>query len=135
MFEFEPDEYIFTKFAHYFKQRRKVKEANLAHAVKLCDIKPRLTIFARAITGEPIEIYDAEREGGYKNNNFFLPSTIKVFLTPEENVSFYVFRILYLSIQKNNNLNWNDNKEHTLLDSQEQAESTANIVLNNLFEF
>ena len=134
MFEFEPDEYIFTKFAHYFKQRRKVKEANLAHAVKLCDIKPRLTIFARAITGEPIEIYDAEREGGYKNNNFFLPSTIKVFLTPEENVSFYVFRILYLSIQKNNNLNWNDNKEHTLLDSQEQAESTANIVLNNLFE-
>jgi nitric oxide reductase NorD protein len=134
MFEFEPDEYIFTKFAHYFKQRRKVKEANLAHAVKLCDIKPRLTIFARAVTGEPIEIYEAEREGGYKNNNFFLPSSYKAFLSPEENVSFYVFRILYLSIQKNNNLNWNDNKEHSLLDSQEQAESTANIVLNNLFE-
>jgi nitric oxide reductase NorD protein len=134
MFEFEPDEYIFTKFAHYFKRRRKVKEANLIHAVKLCDIKPRLTIFARAITGKPIEIYDAEREGGYKNNNFFLPTSYKVFLSPEENISFYVFRILYLSIQKNHNLNWSDTNEHTLQESQEHAESTSNIVLNTLFE-
>lgn len=134
MFEFEPDEYIFTKFAHYFKRRRKEKEASLTHVVNLCDIKPRLTIFARAITGKPIEIYDAEREGGYKNNNFFLPTRYSVFHTPEENVSFYLFRVLYLSVQKNHALNWSDNLEHTLLESQEQAKNNSENVLNNLFE-
>ncbi|MGB1309155.1 MAG: NorD protein, partial [Oceanihabitans sp.] len=73
MFEFEPDEYIFTKFAFFFKKRKKNKEAALQHVVYLKDIKPRLTIFARAITGDAIEIFVAEREGGYRNNNFFLP--------------------------------------------------------------
>ena len=57
---FEPDEYLFTKFAYYFKRRKKEKQEQLVHAVKLVDIKQRLTIFARAITGESIEIYDAE---------------------------------------------------------------------------
>ncbi len=133
MFEFEPDEYIFTKFAHYFKRRRKRKEANLAHVVKLSDIKPRLTIFARAVTGSPIEIYDAEREGGYKNNNFFLPSKYAEFSTIEENTSFYLFRILYLSIQKKMNLNWKEVKEYSLIESQKKAEDTASEVLNYLF--
>lgn len=134
MFEFEPDEYIFTKFAHYFKKRKKAKEASLAHVVKLSDIKPRLTILARAVTGQPIEIYDAEREGGYKNSNFFLPSKCKLFLSPEENVSFYVFRVLYLAIQKNKNLNWNDTKEHSLEESQKQAKITSDTVLTTLYD-
>ena len=69
---FEPDEYLFTKLAYYFKRRNLKKQENIAHAVNLSDLKPRLTIFARAITGESIEIFEAEREGGYKNNNFFL---------------------------------------------------------------
>ena len=57
MFEFEPDEYIFTKFAFFFKKRRKAKEKELEHAVSLGDLKSRLTIFARAITGDAIEIF------------------------------------------------------------------------------
>ncbi len=133
MFEFEPDEYIFTKFAFFFKKRKKKKEAGFEHAVNLNDIKPRLTIFARAITGQPIDIYDAEREGGYRNNNFFLPQKFHEFKTVEENVSFYLFRILYLSIQKNLNLNWNDNQEHNTLDSQKLAFSTSSKVLKSLF--
>ena len=71
---FEPDEYIFTKLAYFFKNRSKRKQEDSAHSVLLIDLKPRLTIFARAITGESIEIFEAEREGGYKNNNFFLPT-------------------------------------------------------------
>ncbi|WP_024769204.1 nitric oxide reductase activation protein NorD [Aquimarina macrocephali] len=134
MFEFEPDEYIFTKFAHYFKCRRKKKEANLAYAVKLNDIKPRLTIFARAITGKPIEIYEAEREGGYKNNNFFLPSKYAEFLTIEENISFYLFRVLYLATQKNLDLNWNDTLEHSVEESRILASDTSSKVLKRLFE-
>ncbi|WP_456442021.1 VWA domain-containing protein [Psychroserpens sp.] len=134
MFEFEPDEYIFTKFAFFFKKRKRKKEAALEHAVYLSDLKPRLTIFARAITGEAIEIFEAEREGGYRNNNFFLPVKFYDFSTIEENVSFYLFRVLYLSIQKNLSLNWKDNVEHDLKESQEKAQETSIEVLQNLFE-
>ncbi|AUP79001.1 nitric oxide reductase activation protein NorD [Flavivirga eckloniae] len=134
MFEFEPDEYIFTKFAFFFKKRKKKKEAELEHAVNLSDIKARLTIFARAITGESIEIYEAEREGGYRNNNFFLPTKFYDFKTEEESLSFYLFRVLYLSIQKNLNLNWNDNQEHELIESQQKAQNTSGKVLQVLLE-
>ncbi len=133
MFEFEPDEYIFTKFAFFFKKRKKRREAELEHAVILIDIKPRLTIFARAITGNSIEIYEAEREGGYKNNNFFLPTKVAEFNTVEENLSFYLFRVLFLSIQKNLNLNWTDDEEHELLESQLKAKETSHHVLKELF--
>ncbi|MFA5297970.1 MAG: VWA domain-containing protein [Lutibacter sp.] len=131
---FEPDEYLFTKLAHFFKRRSLKKLENLAHAVNLEDLKPRLTIFSRAITGEAIEIFEAEREGGYKNNNFFLPVQFAEFPSEEENISFYLFRILYLSVQKNLNLNWNDNQEHDLLESQKKALETSKIVLESLFE-
>ena len=134
MFEFEPDEYIFTRFAHYFKRRKKRKEASLPNAVSLSDIKQRLTIFARAITGTSIDIYEAEREGGYKNNNFFLPTKFSEFSSVEENTSFYLFRVLYLSVQKNLDLNWNDSLEHTLEISQLEATNTSEKVLKLLFE-
>ncbi|MCF6295678.1 MAG: VWA domain-containing protein [Flavobacteriaceae bacterium] len=134
MFEFEPDEYIFTKLAHYFKRRKKKKQERIAHAVKLEDIKPRLTIFARAITGKPIEVFEAEREGGHKDNNFFLPVYFADFPSIEENISFYLFRILYLSVQKNLDLNWNDKKEHELAESRLKAQETSQQVLNVLFQ-
>ncbi|MFO7674491.1 MAG: VWA domain-containing protein [Lutibacter sp.] len=131
---FEPDEYLFTKLAFYFKRRNLKKLENIAHAVNLSDLKPRLTIFARAITGESIEIFEAEREGGYKNNNFFLPTTFSDFPSAEENISFYLFRIVYLSVQKNLNLNWNDHQEHELLESQQKAKETSLAVLESMFE-
>lgn len=131
---FEPDEYIFTKFAHFFKRRSKKKEAEIAYAVRLNDIKPRLLLFARAITGEPIELFEAEREGGYKNNNFFLPAVYASFPTSKDNISFYLFRILYLSVQKTMNLNWSDAKDHSLIESRLKAEENSEVVLKELFE-
>lgn len=134
MFEFEPDEYIFTKFANYFKRKKKNKQRLNLTAAKLEELKPRLTIFARAITGKSIDIYDAEREGGYKNNNFFLPSYVSFFDTIEDNISFYLYRVLYLSMQKNNNLNWNDNQEHELEESQQEALNKSPEILESLFK-
>ena len=131
---FEPDEFLFTKLAYFFKRRSLKKQKDLAYSVNLEDLKPRLTIFSRAITGEAIEIFEAEREGGYKNNNFFLPVKFAEFPSEEENISFYLFRILYLSVQKNLNLNWNDNQEHELMESQQKALETAKMVLESLFE-
>ena len=134
MFEFEPDEYLFSKFAKYFKRRKKAKESDKKNVAKLEELKPRLTLFARAITGKSIEIYEAEREGGYRNDNIFLPNKIDFFDNIEQNVSFYLFRVLYLSIQKNLDLNWNDNQEHELLESQEKANKTSALILKELYE-
>lgn len=131
---FEPDEYIFTKLAYYFKRKRLKRQGEILHSVSLDEIKPRLSILSRAITGNSIEIYEAEREGGYKNNNFFLPPSFAEFSKVEDNVSFYLFRILYLSVQKNLDLNWNDNQEHELIESQNKAEETSPLVLKSLFE-
>jgi len=133
MFEFEPDEYIFTKFAFYFKRRKRKKQANLEHAVNLCDLKPRLTLIARAVTGKAIEIFDAQREGGYKNNNFFLPTLMSKFPSEAENISFYLFRTLYLSVQKNLGLNWEGGEEQDLNVSQERALESSEIILKELF--
>ena len=93
-----------------------------------------MTIFARAITGNSIDIYPAKREGGYKNNNFFLPILYSELPTYEENLSFYLFRILYLSVQKNLNINWQDTTDHPLEDSQEKALKSSKEILENLFE-
>ena len=129
---FEPDEFIFTKFAHYFKRRNRRKHEKLEHVVALQDIKSRLTILARALTGQAIEIYAAEREGGYKDDNFFLPSEFHGFPQTTDNLKFYLFRILYLSIQQQLALNWTDQAEQSLSDSQSKAEETAPEVLDRL---
>jgi nitric oxide reductase NorD protein len=131
---FEPDEYLFTKFAFFFKKRRLKKQESKTYSVKLSEVKPRLSIFARAITGCSIDIYEAEREGGYKNNNFFLPAYFDEFQTTEENLSFYLFRTLYLAVQKNLNLNWVENEEYDLENAQLKALETSNLVLTILFE-
>ncbi len=128
------DEYIYGKLVNYFKRRKKVREDTLSQLVVLSDIKARLTIFARAITGEAIEIFEAEREGGYKNNNFFLPSKFAQLPTQDQNISFYLFRVLYLSIQKNNNLNWPDGREHDLNQSRKKAMHSSKKILEILFD-
>ncbi len=133
MFEFEPDAYIFTKFANYFKRRKKQKEASIEHTVNLEDVKQRLTIFARAVTGKSIAIYPAEREGGYKNNNFFLPQKVSFFATEEENIAFYLYRVLYLSIQKNLGFNFLNSEEKELKEAQQKALKTSKSVLKELF--
>lgn len=131
---FEPDEYIFTKLAYYFKRKKLKKQETLVHRVLLSDLKPRLTLIARAVTGKSIEIFEAEREGGYKNNNFFLPTEFSEFQSVNENISFYLFRVLYLSVQMNLKLNWNDESEHELQDSRKIALETSSKVLESLFE-
>lgn len=93
-----------------------------------------MVLFARAITGESIELFEAEREGGYKNNNFFLPSVFSSFPTNKENISFYLFRILYLSVQKNMDLNRSDSIDHSLSESRLKAAENSEVVLKELFE-
>jgi len=128
------DEYIYGKIASFFtKRKRETLEAD-SKTVILDDIKPRLSILARAITGNSIDIYPAKREGGYKNNNFFFPTLYCEFPIYEDNLSFYLFRVLYLSVQKKLELNWHDPIEHPLENSQEKALTSSKEILVKLFE-
>ena len=132
---FEIDEYIVGKFFKHLKKSKKISPEILARTVMLTSIKPRLTILARALTGNPIEIFPAEREGGYKNNNFFLPISFALLSTKEDNLTFYLFRILYLSVQQRLNLNWTlEEQDQPLALSQLKAFETSDDVLAILFE-
>ena len=132
---FEIDEYIVGKFFKHLKKSKKISPEILARTVTLTSIKPRLTILARALTGNPIEIFPAEREGGYKNNNFFLPISFAELSTKEDNLTFYLFRILYLSVQQRLNLNWTlEEQDQPLSLSQQKAFETSDDVLAILFE-
>lgn len=132
---FEIDEYIIGKFFKHLKKSKKVNPEILERTVALSEIKPRLTILARALTGRAIEIFPAEREGGYKNNNFFLPISFGEFSTKEKNHSFYLFRILFLCVQQRLNLNWTfDEKEQLLLVSQQKALESSIQILKVLFK-
>ena len=132
---FEIDEYIVGKFFKQLKKSKKINPEIIAKTVTLQEIKPRLTILARALTGNPIEIFPAEREGGYKNNNFFLPISFAELETKDENLTFYLFRILFLSIQQRLNINWKPNeKEQSLALSQQKALEASKEILTILFD-
>ncbi|MGV8994114.1 MAG: nitric oxide reductase activation protein NorD [Flavobacterium sp.] len=127
------DEVLYKKVLKYFKHRRLNDTEILSRQITLSSIKPRLLLLARALCAAPIEIFPAEREGGYKNLNFFLPIECSLFPSKEENLKFYFFRTVYLSVQKQLNLNW-DNIEETHQLSLEKAKETSGIVLSKMFE-
>jgi nitric oxide reductase NorD protein len=128
------DEYIFGKFANYFKNNKKYSNEIVERSVSLIEIKSKLTILSRATTGRAIQIFPAEKEGGYKNDSFFLPTSFSEFSTKQLNLSYYLYRILYLSIQKKLNLNWDNSNEQSVEVSQQKAIETSQQVLNILYE-
>lgn len=128
------DEYLYSKFSGYLKKNKKIPAEVLARTVYLDDIKAKLTIFSRAVSGQSIEIFIAEKEGGYKNNSYFLPVSFSLFDTKELNQQFYFFRILYLSVQSMLNFNWQIEANRTPELSFQKAEETAPEVLEVLFK-
>ncbi len=127
------DEFLYGKISNFFRKKRKEAVQASSTIVFLEDINDRLSVFSRAITGCPIKIYNAEREGGYKNNNFFLPSNFGVFETYKENFEFYLFRLLYLSVQKNLKMNWKTGLDHGVVESRQKALDVSETILKQLF--
>ncbi len=127
------DELLFGKIAQYFKTRKKNK--NIAeHTAYLDDIKFKIQILASALCEQNIDIYEAEKQGGYKNEAFFLPAHSSFFPTQEENIQYYVFRILYMYAQKKLGYNWKDNALHSDIESLTIAEEFAPQVLRLLYQ-
>ncbi len=127
------DEFLFTKIANYFKNNKKVSSDELVKTVFLENNKEKLTILARAITGNDINIFPAEKEGGYKNNSFFLPSSFNLLESHSDNYNFMIYRVLYLSIQHKLNLNWNIDENQTLEIAQLKSKENAPQILELLF--
>lgn len=127
------DEYLFGKIANYFKKKKTYSSKIIEKTVYLEEIKQRLTIMARALTGTAIEIFPAEREGGFKNTNFFFPTSFSFFETYEQNLSYYFYRLIYLSNQKELKLNWYQQTEIDLKTAQQKAHETSDVVLEKMF--
>lgn len=127
------DEYLFGKAARYFKNKKLEEADRLTRTVKLDTVLQRLTIIARAVTGVPIELYPAEKEGGYRNECFFLPATFSLFPNAEINLQYYIFRTLFLCTQKQLNLNWSGTVEKSQVESLNAGLENSSVVLHELF--
>ena len=99
------DEFLYGRLSKYFKTKKRDAELSEKNIILLNDIQVRLSYIAKAITGNSIEIFPAEREGGYKNNVFFLPVSCQLFNDKFLNLNYYFFRVLFLSTQKKLDIN------------------------------
>ncbi len=130
------DEFLYGKVVAYFKKRKQKRIEQLNNIIKLEEVKPKLTVIARAITGKPVNIFPAEKEGGYKNHSFFLPPFFpyrEIPEFPEElALQFYLFRTLFLCSQLQMNINAeNENLPETI--AREQALKHSPKILEHLF--
>jgi nitric oxide reductase NorD protein len=110
------DEYLYGKISNYFRKRKNVSDELVNKTVSLNDIMPRLTILARALTGSAIEIFP-----------------FALFENYEQNLSYYFFRLLYLSTQKELNLNHFEPFDLDLNVARQRANESSTFVLEKLF--
>ncbi|PKP45251.1 MAG: NorD protein [Bacteroidetes bacterium HGW-Bacteroidetes-12] len=130
----EIDQVIFKRIYNFYKKITvKIDEEKLKRTVLLEPLKPRLTLLSRALTGLQNEIVTSEREGGWSGLTFYLPKSISFNPLLEDNVNYYLFRVLYLSVQQKLALNWGDNENHKTKDAQQQAKEHSEEVLTHLF--
>ena len=127
------EQLIFKRLIDFFKKNTEVSQDELDRTVDLATLYPRLSLIARAVTGENIEVLGSEREGGWKDDIFFLPKKVSLFEDVEMNINFYLFRVFYLSVQKKLHYNWKYNEDFSIEESQQKAEEISNTVLQFLF--
>jgi nitric oxide reductase NorD protein len=132
----EIDQILFKKVFKFFgKWNNNVSKEELSKTIYLKDISSRLTLIARALTGENIEVFPAENEGGWKEQIFYLPTSFNLLPTFEDNLNYYIYRIVYLSIQWEEQLNWaGENIRPSLEETRNSALETSPIILKGLEE-
>lgn len=129
----EIDQLIFKRLHKFYKKiTTKIDEDEVKRTVYLEPLKPRLTILSRALTGNQNEIITSEREGGWSGLNFYLPVSISFSDNINDNIDFYLFRVLYLSVQQKLQLNWK-NENYNTKASQAKALEHSQEVLDMLF--
>ncbi len=75
--------------------RDRAPAAALARGVRLADIRAHLTLVARALSGAPLDIQEAEHAGGFAGDVLYLPSAMSFAEDPETNALAYLYRVAY----------------------------------------
>ncbi|TGL36778.1 VWA domain-containing protein [Leptospira koniambonensis] len=100
--------------------------------VKLSELKPRILLLAKSLTGENIEIFPAEKEGGFQDQIYFLPPFYSNGPDIDANIQFYIFRILYITEQRRLGFCWKKGENKSREQSLKAAERTYPQVLASL---
>lgn len=124
------DQRLFKRILAFASRVRRLPP-QFPDAAFLADRKDRLTIAARLLTGEPVEIVTAESEGGLRGHIFFLPAEYNGFADRTLNECFYLFRICCLAEQKRLGLNWSS-EGHSEGESSARALSALPVLLSRL---
>lgn len=129
------DQIIFKKLYKLVQRIRAPKASPelVQRTAELSALKGRLTVLARALTGQNIELFTAEREGGWSGRAFFLPAQFSHGSDRDTNIDFYIFRVCYLAVQQQLGLNWTSAGTIDIADSRKKAQQTAPAVLSQLY--
>lgn len=94
----EWDQFLFKRISELVQwvRRPAADPQRQAAAVELETLKPRLTALARLLSGRAVNIHPAEREGGWRGDQWLLPSRYDRAATQTGNVDFFLFRIFFL---------------------------------------
>lgn len=128
------EEFIFKKSYNtvreiFSSEKEPFSEAKIA---KLSELKSRLSILAKSLTGENIEIFPAEKEGGFQDRVYFLPQSYSHGPDTFSNLQFYIFRILYISEQRRLGFHWKKGENRSRNESLKAAAETYPQVLLSL---
>ncbi len=88
---------VFNALRYGYRKVFGKEEGPSPEAVHLDAEKGRLLVFARALTGLPIEFREAETVGGRQGNFFLLPTSIDLFDERVENFRVYLLRIVQMA--------------------------------------
>ncbi|MBK7888694.1 MAG: VWA domain-containing protein [Bacteroidetes bacterium] len=127
------DEFLYGRISRYFRLKKLNEQTRSDRIIYLDRIHIRLALIAKAVSGNPVEILPAEREGGYKNNVFFLPAKCDLFDDKEINLAFYYFRVLYLSVQQHLQVNLHTFTDAVVTDERQIALKSSENILPALF--
>ena len=75
--------------------RDRAHAAELARGVRLADMRAHLTLVARALSGAPLDIQEAEHAGGFAGDVLYLPRAMSFAEDPEANALAYLYRVAY----------------------------------------
>ena len=91
------DEALFTLVLRLKRAvwRDRAQQAELARGVLLADVRTHLTLVARALSGAPLDIQEAERVGGFAGDVIYLPHAMSFAEDPEANALAYLYRVAY----------------------------------------
>ncbi|PIQ23174.1 hypothetical protein COW36_19270 [bacterium (Candidatus Blackallbacteria) CG17_big_fil_post_rev_8_21_14_2_50_48_46] len=127
------DQLLFKKTWNWLASFKPGSETS-TNVLELEKIHTRLTLIARMLCEAHVEILRAEQEGGVRGNILYLPASVSLAASVEDNLLFYLFRVCYLSIQRELNLNWQDTQNHDLKLSRQKAKEVSPQILKQLYQ-